>query len=358
MKQTAARRQEPAPQSPAHTGLRRAIHQLRARYPRRTESAGPRAREEAQVRGALAAEFHGDASVERQRRLFESLARLLNTSLPPLREIITGFSLGEDTSATLDVLVPNGDGPHPVLVYLHGGAWVAGSPASHRKLTARFAQAGFLVVSVDYRLAPEYPFPAGLDDCIRAVRWTSANAASYGGDPARLAIGGDSAGANLAAATAIRLADSPSAPNIAAALLIYGVFDMSDLGSSAVNRYLHGAYLPGNLLERLGEPDVSPIHAVHKLPPSYVIIGGQDPLLPQSRLLRDLLRAAGTQHVYAEQPGLPHGFMQMEFLGGVRGLILDAAAFLDRHLTCASAAPWHVRLGARLRRVLNRLAGH
>jgi acetyl esterase len=106
----------------------------------------------------------------------------------------------------VDVAVPKGSGPHPVVVYLHGGGWVAGSTKSHRKLAMQFAEAGFLTINVDYRLAPEHPFPAPLDDCIFAVKWASENAHRWNGDASRLAVGGDSAGGNLTAAAVTSLA--------------------------------------------------------------------------------------------------------------------------------------------------------
>src|SRR5215475_219392 len=105
-----------------------------------------------------------------------------------------------------DVAVPKGAGPFPVVVYLHGGGWVTGSPQSHRKLGMQFAEAGFLTINVDYRLAPEHPFPAGLDDCVFAIKWAGENAKKWGGDANRIAVGGDSAGGNLTAAAVTALA--------------------------------------------------------------------------------------------------------------------------------------------------------
>jgi len=265
------------------------------------------------------------------RRIFNGLADVANIGLPPIGELVPGVPLHPWSPATADVLVPAGEGPHPVLVYLHGGAWVAGNPASHRKLTARFAAAGYLVISIDYRLAPEHPFPAGLEDCIAAVRWAASHAGRFGGDPTRLAIGGDSAGANLAAATALSLRRAIGAPRVRALVLIYGVFDMSDLGSAAVSRFLHQAYLPGSR-GLLDDHRVSPIHGADRLPPCFVVVGTRDSLLSQNRNLRDRLAAAGRAHVYIEEPGMPHGFMQMEFLGGVRSIVDRAVQYLDTHL--------------------------
>lgn len=309
----------------------------------------------AEVREALDAEIRSDISVDALRLAFDGITALLNTRLPPIATRHDGLAFAPGSSATLDVLVPAGPGPHPVLVYLHGGAWVAGSPASHRKLTARFVEAGFLVLSVDYRLAPEHPFPAGFDDCLAAVHWAAAHARRFGGDPERLTLGGDSAGANLAAAVAVALAGRRRTPRVRALALIYGVFDMRDMGSASANRSIHRAYLPGEPEAWLNDPRVSPIHAAHLLPPSFVIVGGQDPLVEQSRRLRRIVEQAGTRHAYMEAAGMPHGFMQMEFLGGVRKRVTEIAAFLDREACPIGPAPtWRQRLGTAWRRWLPR----
>ncbi|MEQ8858929.1 MAG: alpha/beta hydrolase [Pseudomonadales bacterium] len=318
------------------------------------------------VRDAFASEVRSDVSVSAMRLTFDSLTRLLNTRLPPLAAHHERVVYTTESTATLDVLVPVGKGPHPVLVYLHGGAWVAGSPASHRKLTARFAETGFLVLSVDYRLAPEHPFPNGLHDCLAAVEWAAANAHRYGGDPRRLTLGGDSAGGNLAAATAIELGRRRGSPKLSALALIYGVFDLRDMGSASANRSIHRAYLPDSAGDLLDDPRVSPIHDAAALPPSFIVVGRQDPLLQQSQRLRDVLAAAGTDHRYVEAAGMPHGFMQMEFLGGVRRLIRDMAAFLHEQQPAGrkprgwlkdgwlkgsgSKGPWTTRLRSWIRR--------
>src|SRR5690606_18862010 len=106
------------------------------------------------------------------------------------------------------IFTPGGTGPFPLLVYLHGGGWVIGSPSTHARLCAELAEgAGVTVMSVDYRLAPEHPAPAPLEDCVAAITWTAANAAEIGADASRFAVAGDSAGANLAAASALKLRD-------------------------------------------------------------------------------------------------------------------------------------------------------
>jgi acetyl esterase len=279
------------------------------------------------------------------RRMLDGFAPLMNAELPEVGALHEALSVGE--GASVDVIAPRGTGPHPVLVYLHGGGWVCGSSKTHRKLACRFAEAGFLVFNVDYRLAPEHPFPAPFEDCLAAVRFAHREAARFGGDPARLAIGGDSAGGNLAAAVAAALAHDPARPK--AALLIYGVFDFAALTADhpkyaaagadapAVARDLMemmvGAYLGKTRGEALlRDPRVSPLHAAALLPPSHVVVGSIDDLVPQSEALVKALAAAGVPHEHYVDAGMPHGYAQMEFLPGARPAIERMVAFLRKHV--------------------------
>jgi acetyl esterase len=275
------------------------------------------------------------------RGLVDRFAALVNQGLPEIGALHEAVPVAPGVSA--DVLVPRGEGPHPVLVYLHGGGWVCGSPRSHRKLAARFAEAGTLVVNVDYRLAPEHPFPTPFEDCVTALRWAAREVERFGGDPQRLAVGGDSAGANLAAAASIALAADPARPR--AALLIYGAFDLATLAAEAPGAgpqtgalveigkdlldLMVGSYLgdsPGAAL--LADPRVSPLRAAERLPPSHIVVGGADPLVAQAETLAAALRRAGVEHEHVVDPGMPHGYAQMEFLPPARVAIDRMIAFL------------------------------
>jgi len=282
------------------------------------------------------------------RKMLDGFAPLINGDAPRVGAVHEAVLLREVGGArvTADVLVPDRAGPHPVLVYLHGGGWVAGSPKTHHKLASRFAEAGYLVVNVDYRLAPEAPFPAPFEDCVFALRWAAENAARFGGDARRLAIGGDSAGGNLSAAVAAHLASDPSAPRIRAALLIYGAFDFehlanaepdASLGDAALAKKLTddmiAAYLgaqPGAALLR--DPRVSPLHAAAKLPPSFLVVGTADPLLAHQQALTAALARAGVEHESVILEGMPHGFVQYELLPPALDTIRKMVAFLDRRL--------------------------
>jgi acetyl esterase len=149
----------------------------------------------------------------------------LNDNLPAIGEFHENVDLRAGLCA--DVAVPEGNGPHPVMLFIHGGGWMAGSPGTHRKLAMQFAEQGYLSVNVDYRLAPEHQFPAGFDDCVFAAKWINQNVQRWKGDSSRMAIAGDSAGANLAAATLVALSDDLRGPKFRAAALIYGVYDFA-----------------------------------------------------------------------------------------------------------------------------------
>jgi acetyl esterase len=255
------------------------------------------------------------------RALLDGVAKLMNAGLPEVGTFHAAVPVREGVST--DVIVPRGAGPHPVLVYLHGGGWVCGSPRTHQKLSYRFAEAGYLVFNVDYRLAPEHPFPAPFEDCLAAVRFAHREAARFGGDPARLGVGGDSAGGNLAAAVAAALADDPARPK--AALLLYGVFDFGMFGDIP----LGPAVDPG--AAAIGR-DMVEMMVGAKLPPCHVVVGSADALLPQSEALVKALAAAGVPHEHFVDAGMPHGYAQLEFLAGARPAIARMVAFLRKHL--------------------------
>ncbi len=286
------------------------------------------------------------------RSMLDKLAAMLNGGLPEIGALHEGVVVREvdGHAVTADVMVPKGDGPHPVLVYLHGGGWVSGSPATHRKLGHRFAEAGYLTISIDYRLAPEHPFPAPFEDCLHATRWAAAEASRWGGDASRLAIGGDSAGGNLSAAVAAALRDDAAGPRIRAALLIYGVYDfatMDDALADAANaapamaetvaklqELMVGGYLGSERAPALlRDPRVSPLHAADKLPPAHVMVGSMDNLVGQSEALVAALAAAGIEHEHVVYEGMPHGFAQMEFLAPARESITRMTEFLAKHLS-------------------------
>jgi acetyl esterase len=218
---------------------------------------------------------------------------------------------------------PTTDTPLPVVVYFHGGGFVIGDIATHDTTCQRLA-AGVpaLVVSVDYRLAPEHRFPAAVDDCEAATAWASAHAAEFGGDPSRLAVGGDSAGGNLAAVIARRARDA-GGPPIAFQLLIYPGTDMTrSLPSHAENGtgYLLDSdtmkwFLDNYLADTdPRDPDASPLFAddLSGLPPAFVLTAEFDPLRDEGEAYAERLRAAGVPVTTSRYDGMIHGFYGLD----------------------------------------------
>src|SRR5258708_39674826 len=126
------------------------------------------------------------ADVQGLRTLVDTFAPMMNQNLPEIGALHEAVKIRPGLTA--DVAVPKGNGPHPVVVYLHGGGWVGGSSRSHRKLGMQFAEAGYLTINVDYRLAPEHPFPAGPDDCRHAVKWEGESAERWSAPGWRLSV--------------------------------------------------------------------------------------------------------------------------------------------------------------------------
>ena len=277
---------------------------------------------------------NGLISIADVRWLLDGFAAPLNEDLPEIGAFYGSipYKMTPEQSLTLDVMRPAGQGPFPVLVYLHGGAWVWGSPATHRKLTFRLAQQGFLVFSVDYRLAPEHPFPAGFHDCIDAVNFAKKEAASWGGNCSKIVLAGDSAGVNGAAATAIELSNRAEAPSISAVGLLYGVFDFSGIDADPMSAMLADAYLGQSKHELIEDPRVSPIKRAADLPPAHIAIGTADPLIEDAETLRAALARAGKVHDYRVYSDMPHAFAQMEFLQDSRCAIRRMSDFLHRCL--------------------------
>ncbi len=211
--------------------------------------------------------------------------------------------------------------PVPALVYLHGGGWVAGSAETHDPFCRLLATlAGISIVSVDYRLAPESPHPAALGDAREAVLWTAANAASWGADPGRLALGGDSAGGHLAAVLANRLAIERDAPKLRALLLLYPVTDHysglhasyaengTGFGLEATTMRWYWDLFAGGAAP--DNPDVSPLRMplLPPLPPTLVATAQYDILRDEGIAYARKLRDAGTAVRHLHSPEMHHNF--------------------------------------------------
>ena len=227
---------------------------------------------------------------------------------------------GRDGPIPVRIVRPAGP-PAAVYVDIHGGGFCIGWAAQHDAANARLAQdAGVAVVSVDYRLAPEHPYPAGPDDCVDAARWVVEHGAAELG-AARVIIGGDSAGANLALRTALALRDEGLGHALVGAHLVYGVFDLSLTPSNraatdtlVITRrdaeMFHAYYSPGASNEDLRAPGLSPLYAdLRGLPSTLLLVGDADPLLDDSLFLHARLGAAGVEAELVLFPDAPHGFV-------------------------------------------------
>jgi len=271
------------------------------------------------------------------RSLVERLLPLRNQDLPAIGALHEDVVLRPGLGA--EVAVPRSAGPHPVVVYLHGGGWVAGSPRSHRKLAMQFAEHGFLTVSVDYRLAPEHPFPAAFEDCVFAIEWVMEHARRWNGDGARLAVAGDSSGANLAAAALAALA-AEHGPGVRprAAVLIYGLYDFPAALARCKDVLalddMARAYAGGGYPAILDDWRLSPLRAVTPgaLPPAFVVCGAGDSLVAESRALAGALARADIRHELHIVEDMPHGFLQMTNLSACREAQQRMFGFLRRTL--------------------------
>jgi acetyl esterase len=235
---------------------------------------------------------------------------------------------------------PGSESP-PLLVYYHGGGWVIGDLDTHDD-PCRFlaARAGVAVLAIDYRLAPEHPFPAAVEDAEAGYRWARDNAEQLGVDPARIAVGGDSAGANLAAAVCLMARDKDLPPP-AIQLLIYPVTDCAGeapsrrtfaegfLLTSGDMDWFERRYLPPGVNRE--DPRVSVLRAADlgNLPPAYVATAGFDPLRDEGEAFAERLREAGNRVVLRRHPGLVHSYANLTAIcPTARAAMLEAAGAL------------------------------
>jgi acetyl esterase len=290
------------------------------------------------------------------------LPRLGELIWPPAREVgldrararfsellAAGLAGGPDVDVQ-DVALPDGltgrvyrpaSAGGATVVFLHGGGWTVGSVADYDGLARRLsARLPAVVLSVEYRRAPEHPFPAAVDDAGAATRWALAHAAELGGDPDRVTVAGDSGGGNLAAVVCQQLRDAGGArpaaqlllyPNVARggdqpSMQAYGhlpFLSLSDMGWYTRN------YVPRGT--DLGDPRISPAEGnLAALPPALVVTAELDPLRDSGQGYAAALRAAGGAAEHLELPGVPHGFAHLV------ALLPAADAALDRVLARAA----------------------
>ncbi|MGE2835633.1 alpha/beta hydrolase [Mycobacterium sp. SMC-4] len=235
----------------------------------------------------------------------------------------------------------------PLLVFFHGGGHVIGSIDSHDDLCREICRAGRVhVLSVDYRMAPEHKAPAGAEDAFAAYKWALAHAAELGADPRRVAVGGDSAGANLSALVTLR-AREQGVPQPALQLLFYPVTDYAGQTRSRT-LFSNGFFLTQHDIDwftaclldgaevTTGDPRVSPLLAddLSGLAPALLVTAGFDPLRDEGRLYAEALRAAGTPVDFREYGSLIHGFANFFPLGGDSAIaVKEVISAMRAHLS-------------------------
>lgn len=306
------------------------------------------------------------------RTMFESLSRMgrLHPASKPERhgvEVLRNipYRAGGSHDHTLDVYRPIGATDSPVVFYIHGGAFQILSKDTHWLMGLAFASRGYTVFNINYRLAPQHPYPAGLQDAKDALLWVLEHAQSYGGDLSTLILAGESAGANLA--TSLTLAacyeeTEPWAkavwdanPSITAVLPACGIFQVSDTKRYRKNKkiprwildrieHIQGAYLPDSLTPRaLSQEEITarwpladPLLFLERaqaparpLPPFFIPIGTRDPILDDSRRLHAALETLGVATQIKYYPGGLHAFHALYWQPRARECWKDKFAFLD-----------------------------
>ena len=265
-------------------------------------------------------------------------------TLAPVRSVEQVVLPGPAGDLPARVYRPELDGVLPTIVFFHGGGFVIGdldTHEDHARLLA--AEVGAVVLSVDYRLAPEHPFPAAYEDCLAAARWAGEHVAELGGDADRLAVAGDSAGGNLAAAVA--LAAREAGPRIAAQLLLYPAVDFVEESGHASRvengeglfltaedmRWFGNAYVPDVALRTDPRASVLAAPDLSGLPPAIVATAEYDPLRDEGEAYAAALEKAGVQVELRRYDGLIHGFFGL-------GVVSPGSATAARELCAALKA--------------------
>jgi acetyl esterase len=258
---------------------------------------------------------------------------------PELAKVENRVIQGPGGDLAVRIYTPIGEGPFPLMVFFHGSGFVICSLDTHDGMCRNLcAGSGCVVVSVDYRLAPENKFPAAPDDCLAATRWAAANAASLGADAARLVVAGDSAGGNLATVTAMRIRDE-GGPALAGQLLIYPVTDYLDSGMPSYTENAEGYGLGrdgmiwfwNHYLNDASEgahPFVSPYRAasLEGLPPAYICTAQYDPLRDEGEYYARRLAESQVAVTLKRWHGVNHGFCFWPGVVDKASLALDEAS--------------------------------
>ncbi len=275
------------------------------------------------VRRLLDEQARGPQSPNEFQAARDLLVRTLENraSIPGLPNAVTSRDLAITPGLNVRVYHPRGgEQIKPVLVYLHGGGWVIGSVAVFDPFCRLLSDAsGVIIASVEYRLAPEHPYPAALEDTLTALHWAARNAQEWGGDPSRLALGGDSAGGNLAAVAA-NLISQQYSQMLSALMLLYPVTDHPTAGHPSYAENATGYGLDADRMRWFwqqylvnvspNDPDVSPLQIknVPPLPPTLIATAEYDVLRDEGIAYAQKLSAAGIQVTHLHSSDMSHNF--------------------------------------------------
>lgn len=265
---------------------------------------------------------------------------LAGLRIPEVASVVNRDMQGPNGSLPLRIYTPLGIGPFPLLAFFHGSGFVVCSLDTHDAMCRNLcAGGGCVVVSVDYRLAPEHKFPAAPDDCLAATRWAAMNAGMLNADASRIVVGGDSAGGNLAAVTALRIRDE-GGPALRGQMLIYPVADYIEPGTPSMEENANGygltkagmAWFWNHYLAHPSDgahPHAAPLRAASLagLPPALVATAEYDPLRDEGEYYAEALRKAGVATEMKRWDGMNHGFFFFS------GIVDKATAAMDEACT-------------------------
>lgn len=266
-----------------------------------------------------------DMPLKAARDLYRVTSQSLDLTNIPVGQVQNHSIETDGMTIPVRLYTPVGAGPDPLplVIYFHGGGFVFGDLETH-DATCRYlvSESGMKILAVDYRLAPEHPFPAALEDAYASVVWAEKNASDLGVDANRLAVGGDSAGACLAAQVCIKARDEKG-PQLGYQLLIYPITDFAAQTESRKRLstgyvleqqsldWFNRQYIPPHI--SADDPCVSPLRFENltKLPPAYILTAEFDPLVDEAKAYADRLDKAGVDVTYIEHKGMIHGFCNM-----------------------------------------------
>ena len=289
---------------------------------------------------------HPDPStlpIEEARRIMKALRMRWASDGPEMAVTATHQIPTHRRDVPVRFYYPHSERPLPGLVYLHGGGWTLFDLDTHDRVMREYAaRADVVVAGIDFARAPETPFPGQIEECVAVIAWLAREGKAWGIDPNRLAIGGDSAGANIALATLLTLRDSGK-PLLQAGVLNYGVYDC-DLDRPSYRAFGDGSYVLST--ERMAwfwsnyvsepndrsHPLASPLRAeLQGLPPLFLVISACDILYDENLAMAHRLREAGVEVETRTYPGTIHAFLEAVAVAGVAGRAFDDGAAWLRH---------------------------